>query len=140
MSNRKMEIKRPYLKDVIFLPNLLAQKTQTAKMICTGKKWDASGVKMEKTFVNYHYTLEELWDCCLIIDSWITQQLFCRANVLSKNKRHTWKFLLMKFLPLHWFKKFKNQGQELVSHPMQNFNTFNDNHSSRVMQINVYHQ
>ena len=69
MSYRKIEIKRPCLKDIIFLPNLLVQNTQTAKVTYTGGKWDASGVKREKTFANYHYTLEELWDCCLIIDS-----------------------------------------------------------------------
>ena len=69
MSYRKAEIKRPCLKDIIFPPNLLEQNTQTAKVICTGRKQDASGVKKEKTFANYHYTLEDLWDCCLIIDS-----------------------------------------------------------------------
>ena len=49
-------------------------------------------------------------------------------------------FCSWKFVPLHWLKKLKNQGQELVSHPMQNFNTFNDNHNFRIVQINVYHQ
>ena len=44
MSNRKIKIKRPCLKDNIFLPNLLAKNTQTAKMTCTGRKWDVSGL------------------------------------------------------------------------------------------------
>ena len=69
MSYRKAVIKCPCLKDIIFLPTLLAQNTQTAKVTCTERKRDASGMKKEKTFANYYYTLEELWDCCLIIDS-----------------------------------------------------------------------
>ena len=32
------------------LANLLAQDTQTATVICTAKKWDASEVKEEKIF------------------------------------------------------------------------------------------
>ena len=57
MSNRKSEIKRPCLKD-IFLSNVLAQNTQTTKVIWTERKWNVSGVKEEKTFKNYHCTFE----------------------------------------------------------------------------------
>ena len=57
VSNKKSEIKRPCLKD-IFLSNLLAQNTQIAKVIWTGRKWNVSGVKEEKTFENYHCTFE----------------------------------------------------------------------------------
>ena len=44
MSNSKIKTKRPCLNDIIFLPNLLAKNTQTAKMTCTGRKWDVSGL------------------------------------------------------------------------------------------------
>ena len=57
-SNKNIEIKRPCLKEIIFLLNLLAQNIQTAKVIRTERKWDVSGVKEEKAFAKYHWTFE----------------------------------------------------------------------------------
>ena len=49
MSYRKAEIKRPCLKDIIFLPNLLAQNTQTAKVILTGMPVEWKRKKLSRT-------------------------------------------------------------------------------------------
>ena len=81
ISNRKMEIKRPCLKDVISFPNLLAQNTQTAMVICTAKNWHATGVKEEKTFANYHCTLERK-----IVGFLCYSFVNCKANCFVEQK------------------------------------------------------
>ena len=98
-------------------------------------------MKKEKTFANYHCTLERknFGIVALLLILELHSNYFAEQMYLVK-KTDIPESFSWKFLPLHWFEKFKNQGQELVSHPMKNFNTFNDNHSFRVMQINVYHQ
>lgn len=122
MINRKSEIKRPCLKD-IFLSNVLAQNTQTAKVIWTERKWNVSGVKEEKTFKNYHCTFERknfgIITLLLILE--LHSNYFAAQMYLVKKTSIPESFCSWKLLPLHWLKKFKNQGQELVSHPMQNF-------------------
>ena len=89
ISNRKIEIKRPCHKDVISLLNLLAQDTQTAMVICTAKEWDASGVEEEKTFTNYHCTLERKTGILVLLILELHSKLFCRANLLSKKDQNS---------------------------------------------------
>ena len=62
------------------LSNLLAQDTQTATVICTAKKWDASEVKEEKIFreLLLHFGKKNRNFC--VINSWIAQQIILQSK------------------------------------------------------------
>ena len=83
ISNRNIEIKHPCLNK----PSSTRYSDCYDHLQC--KKRGSCGVKEEKTFANYHCTLERKTGIFALLILELSSKFFRRANILSKRDQKT---------------------------------------------------